>query len=537
MTEVSQDRLMAHMREFARRIKLSGTPEELESFHYLQSVLDGYGYKTTLISHDAYISLPGKARLEVDGVTPDCITHSMSRPAPEGVQGEVIFVGNAAPDSLANRDLAGKIWLVDGIATPDIAVRARDAGALAEIHISPTEHRYEMCVSPVWGSPSPHTLPLLPTTPIVSVNNIDGAKIRTRCQGNETVTARLQTEVDTGWRKTPILVADLDTDDDRPFVLLSGHHDTWYFGVMDNGGANATMLEAAHALAAQRQTLRRGLRLCFWSGHSHGRYSGSAWYADEHWDELDRSCVAHVNVDSTGGEGATILSKSTVTSDLKHVAAQAVHAVAGSPHDGLRPNRNSDASFWGIGIPSIFGSVSTQPPDPVTNMRNALGWWWHTPHDLLDRIDPANLVRDTKIVLAALENLLQSETIPLDHAATADALHAELTPLDLGPAYDLTPLLDTIRTNAKTIANASPAQANPALMQAARALVPLNHTKGDRFTHDPALPLPPFPALDALRDLARHKHAPDRPFYEVAARQSRNRIAHALRQAIAALNP
>src|SRR5215472_14515176 len=57
---VSGTELMRHCREFAKRIKLSGTPEELESFRYLKSCLDGYGYRTALIAHDAYISLPAR---------------------------------------------------------------------------------------------------------------------------------------------------------------------------------------------------------------------------------------------------------------------------------------------------------------------------------------------------------------------------------------------------------------------------------------------------------------------------------------------
>ena len=104
----------------------------------------------------------------------------------------------------------------------------------------------------------------------------------------------MHAQVDTGWRKTPLLAAELDTEEgypDAPFILFSGHHDTWHYGVMDNGAANATMLETARTLApARRAEWRRGLRICFWSGHSHGRYSGSAWYADEYWDELERRC-------------------------------------------------------------------------------------------------------------------------------------------------------------------------------------------------------------------------------------------------------
>ena len=58
--------LMGHMQELARWVKLSGTPDELQSLRYFQAKLDEYGYRTNLIMHDAYISLPGKARVDVD---------------------------------------------------------------------------------------------------------------------------------------------------------------------------------------------------------------------------------------------------------------------------------------------------------------------------------------------------------------------------------------------------------------------------------------------------------------------------------------
>ena len=57
---------MGHMQELARWVKLSGTPDELQSLRYFQAKLDEYGYRTKLIMHDAYISLPGKARVDVD---------------------------------------------------------------------------------------------------------------------------------------------------------------------------------------------------------------------------------------------------------------------------------------------------------------------------------------------------------------------------------------------------------------------------------------------------------------------------------------
>lgn len=549
--EPDRDRLMAHIGEFARRVKLSGTPQERESFAYLQRQMASYGYATRIIEHDAYISLPGEARLKVDGGDIRCITHSMSASSPAGgLTAEVVYGGDGGPADFARLDARERIVLVDGIATEEVAAQARDHGAAGLIHVSPNELLYEMCVSPVWGSPSQLTRDQLPAAVICTIAAEAGAALRERCKSGETVSATMWASVDTGWRKTPILVAELDavdtTDDERPFVLFSGHHDTWHFGVMDNGGANATMLEAARLLAESRGRWRRGLRLCFWSGHSHGRYSGSAWYADEYWDELDRRCVAHVNVDSTGGEGADVLTNSAVIDELKALAAEAVLAETGQVHAGRRHGRAADQSFWGVGLPSMFGSLSHQPPGPI-RMPTALGWWWHTPQDTAEHIDPANLVRDTRIVLRVLDRLLTDEVLPLDYGATAASLQRELERIgtDLAGRFDITPLIaeaqrfgelaEAVRVQAASATGAEAHAINRALMRVSRLLVPLNYTQGNRFAHDSALPHAPWPSLDGLRALAAAEAGEDALFHAVHARQCRNLAAYALREAQAAL--
>ncbi|PST22583.1 aminopeptidase [Rhizobium sp. JAB6] len=543
-----REHLMAHLREFARRVKLSGTPEELESFHYLQAQMNSYGYRTQLLSHDAFISLPGAAKVEIEGESLRCITHSMSVSSGSGgTSGDLAYVGEGTEADFVGKDVAGKIVLVDGIATEEVAAIASAAGALGALHVSPNEHLYEMCVSPVWGSPSQHTRTKLPKTVICTIASEDGMRLRERLARGEKVRATLTAEVDTGWRKTPLLVAELQpASEDEPFVLFSGHHDTWHFGVMDNGGANATMLEAARLLALQASEWQRGLRICFWSGHSHGRYSGSAWYADEYFDDLDRRCVAHVNVDSTGGEGATILTNSGVIDELKPLAAEVIQRLTGQRHAGRRHGRAADQSFWGVGIPSMFGSLSHQPPGPV-KMLTALGWWWHTPHDTAEHIDPANLRRDTQIVLEILWRLLTSPILPLDYTIYADALGKQVAQLqtELAGRIDISVLanaIDELRINAKAIVGAKDlsaakvARINASLMRASRHLVPLNYTSGERFHHDSALPHPAWPSLEGLRALATLPvTSSETAFYAVHARQVRNRVAHALRQANTAL--
>jgi hypothetical protein len=530
--------LMEHMGELARWVKLSGTPDELQSLHYVQGKLDEYGYRTRLIMHDAYISLPGKARVDVDNQTLTSITHSFSRSSSaNGISGPLVYVGDGDAADFASRDLRGAIVLLEGIASPAQAARASRAGAVGQVQISPHQYLHEMCISPVWGNPSGESQSDLPTTVVCTVSNADGSVLRERLLRGDVPKITLHAEVDTGWRQTPILEAEIDAPDaDGPFILFSGHHDTWYYGVMDNGAANATMLEVARLAARERSEWRRGLRLCFWSGHSHGRYSGSTWYADQHWDELERRCAVHVNVDSTGGVGAIALKNAAAAPELTALAGEAIREQAGSDYSGKRMSRSSDQSFWGIGIPAMFGALSEQPPAPV-KMRNALGWWWHTPHDLLDKIDESNLVRDTRVFVHTLWRLLTDQVLPLDFAAHARALLDELETLrlSLGDRCSVDGLIEAATTLREKAA--AGAHSDAALMRASRALAPVYYTSGERFSHDPALPLPAWPVLDPLRKLARVAPGTDSAhFLTVGAIRGRTQLAYAIRKATEALS-
>jgi hypothetical protein len=529
--------LMRHCEEFAKRIKLSGTPEEKESFLYLKRCLESYGCHTQLLEHDAYISLPGPSHVEIQGKRLVSITHSFSRPSPAGgLTAPIADVGDGGPEDFAKQDCRGRIVLVNGIASPAAAARAKAAGAAGQLHVSPHEHLHEMCISPVWGNPSTETIAEIPETVACTISLANGEALRAQLAQSTDLTVTLHAEVDTRWRKTPLLVGDIEgaLGKDGPFVLLSGHHDTWYYGVMDNGSANATMLEAVRLVATQAKTLRRGLRVCFWSGHSHGRYSGSAWYVDQNWRDLDRRCVAHVNVDSTGGIGATVMTENGVVSSLAGLAAEVTLAETGQKHAGLRPSRSSDQSFWGVGIPSMYGSVSHQPPSPV-KMRNALGWWWHTPHDLLDKVDRKFLVRDTRVVVHTLARLLTDRILPLDPAAQLASLKSELAAISPVVPPDLVALVDECAAMAAELKSVSPAdeaasgKLNEQLMRISRLLVPLDYTEGDRFRHDPALPLPAWPVLRPLQALAAATPGTDQArFLAVGAARATNRLLAAM---------
>ena len=556
---ISTSLMFSHLAEFAKRVKLSGTAEELESFRYLKAVLDGYGYVTSLIQHDAYLSLPGRALLKVAGETPRCITHSFSRSSPVGgLTGLVVYVGQGTDQDFTAADVKGRVVLVEGLATPAASLRASRAGALGQIHISPDEHLHEMCVSPVWGSPDTETVHMLPSTVVLTIARSAGERIKARIADGEPVEATINAEIETGWRATPLLVAELPPhgQTEGPFVLFSGHHDTWHYGVMDNGGANAVMLEVARIVAGRRTEWRRGLRLCFWSGHSHGRYSGSAWYADHRWQELERRCAVHVYVDSAGAKCNTVLADMPVCAELKSFAREVIWEQGQQELTGLRMSRAGDQSFWGIGVPSLFMTVGEQPLGSGENVLGSIfagsgrkgagfGWWWHTPDDTLDKMDEGLLGRDTRIYLHAIWALLTSPILPLDYEAYAASLAAELGSLRgaVEPVLDLRDVIarvEDLAAGARALKEQAGGSntlddglANAVLMKLSRCLVPLDYTSGDRFGHDLALPQAAFPVLDPLRLLVRMPEGSEGArFAAVGAVRARNRIRSAIEEAI-----
>lgn len=524
--ELTAERLMELTREISREVRLSGTEEEKRSAEYVRGVLNAAGVETELIFHDAYISLPGAAEIWVGDTRLPCITHSFSAPSVgDGTRGELVDIPSAA--SASDGRVRGKVALLDGLAMTGWVNAVEAGGAVAQIYVN-GDLTHEMIVSAVWGSPGTAERDRYPKDPVVSVTREVGARLREMLRKGS-VEVRIRCEVDTRWRKTPLLVGHVGAASSDDFVLLSGHLDSWHLGAMDNGGANALMCEAARIFAANRSRLRRGLRVAFWSGHSHGRYSGSAWYADNHWRELRDHCVAHVNVDSIGGMGATVLTEGIAMASTRPLGADAIAQVAEAEFEGARPGRAGDQSFVALGVPSLWMSLSEQPPSDHPTARalgtatgntrsGGLGWWWHTVEDTVDKLDPELLLRDAEIYVIALGRLLGEPLVPLAAAGEAAELVDRLEELQAAGKgrIDLSATvaaarealaagerLDAWRT--RHAAEAEPAGAemfNRALARYLQGLVIANYSAYGPYGQDPAAGMRPLPLLDPMRALA-----------------------------------
>jgi hypothetical protein len=176
---VSANELLELAAMLTGEVRLSGSPEELRALERAASLLQGWGFATRMLFHDGYISLPGPATLEIEALGDiTCITHAfgLSTP-PTGLSAPIIDLGAGTPVDWAAADARGKIALVDGLATPEMAYRARLAGTAGQIYIN-DDHLHEMILSPVWGNPTLEQLAHYPEAPAVSVRAGDGARIR-----------------------------------------------------------------------------------------------------------------------------------------------------------------------------------------------------------------------------------------------------------------------------------------------------------------------------------------------------------------------
>ncbi len=551
--EVSGSELKRHLESIAQYVRLSGTEDEAKAFDYIESELKKFGYDVNRYESDALIGYPGKSSLEIvspESISIPCNGYSLSPLTSDaGISGELVYVGAGRASDYQGVDVRGKIVISDGLAMPDKTLASQDAGAIGQIHIN-DEYIHEMCISPVWGTPIPETAHLLPKIPAVAVTKADGDKIRAAMEQG-TVTVRMMTQPFKAWTKIPTLTGDISGTKEDTYVMFNGHVDSWHYGAMDNGTANATMMEVARLLAEHRNELYRGVKMAFWSGHSHGRYASSAWYADTFWHDLHERCAVNVNIDSVGGNGAVILSEAPVMAETYGFAKEVMKETVDVDLDYRRMSRSSDQSFWGHGIPTVLASLSEQSIEDSEMFKamasllgggakgGGLGWWWHTTEDTLDKINHEYLVRDARVYAEAMWRLCTMERLPLDISALADEIGDAVQTyhetargaIDLSGTVEMArDLATTIR--AKDLGNVSPERANRLLMDLDRLLVPVNFTANGPFEQDLALGTVPVPGLREIDELASMDPESDGfKYLKTKLIRQRNRVEAALRAA------
>jgi hypothetical protein len=566
LADISLDAPWETVERFATLVRLSGSPQEREAVDFLIERLRSWGVPHHLHEPTCFISIPLDATLRVD--EPDgkryrakTVAMSVSTDGEE-VSGELVYVPPRLRDDVADDwsygldfsgvDAAGKIIIADGMPAPGRVLDAMAAGALAGIFVNPGEAIHESICTTIWGTPDLDSADRQPNLSVLGVNQRDGQELIALAKRGGRVA--FSTRVDTGWRPIPILVAEIPgSAAPEEFALLHGHIDSWHEGVGDNATGDATMLELARVFWQRRDRLARSLRIAWWSGHSHGRYAGSTWYADAFALDLARGCVAEVNCDSPGCRWADTYNELTAMSETVPLVDAVIRATTGITPQMVRPPRAGDYSFNGIGISSFYMLSSTMSPQartergyyPVGGCGGNIAW--HTEGDTLEIADRETLLRDMRMYAASLLRTLNAPLHPFDWRHTMQEFRATLhryqvaagDMFDFGPSRAAVDALDAALTR---LYAAAPARATPDAASArrfnhvqrrlARLLIPVNYSRETLFHHDPALEVPPLPDLAPALTLAHAgKDIARRGIVTAHLTRGQNRLVWTLEQA------
>ncbi len=574
---VRLDESRALLDRFITLVRESGTADEETAGRYLVSRLNALGVPVTLHTPELYISNPVRAELSIATASGTRSLHA--RPPAMGrstgdvpVEGEICYVPSkyaggtsslfdlpdAARGGGVDDPVRGRIVLTEGFSMPASVGAFERRGAIGQIYIHPGQNVHEGICTSIWGAPTAESIGRKPAVPVVCINNPDGQALIADIQRGA-ARASMKTWLREGWMRCLLPVVEIrGQEDPDEFLLVHGHYDSWYEGIGDNATGDAALLELARVLWGMRDRLKRTVRIAWWPGHSTGRYAGSTWYADTFADEIDEHCIAQLDIDSPGCEGATAYEEVMWMAEADALCRSSIQDALGVTSERVRPLRAGDYSFNQIGPTGLYMLLSNIPIEE----RKRRGYYavggcggniaWHTPDDLMPVADLEILRRDLQVYLTTIVRILNAPLHPFDYAAAADEMRAAVTSYHAAAAgaVDFAPLLTELDALSRAItewrsrAEARVTGADPATRRAlnatirriARLLVPLNYAKGERFDHDPALKLGPVPKLEAAASLAAASPELQR-FMLVGLTRELNKVRATLRAAHRELAP
>ncbi len=450
---VDQAALMSHVSALcAHGERVAGSEEEGLACAYIVSQLKKWGVSCTVHRFRALISNPVDARLELVDMTGRVIrsipgvgvAFSSSTP-PEGLRADIVPIGPGREEDYKNQDVRDKIVLLDGLVSAMQGHIAKKHGAAGIIGVSQGFMLHKNTIGTVWGRPGFAQWNDIPRLPVICIGREAGTLLASLVREGR-VCGVLHTVTEEEIRVLRLPVADVPGYKPE-FVLAGAHYCSWFDGATDNATGNAVLLELARLFHAGKKT-RFGLRLAWWPGHSQGRFSGSAWYAEQFRNELQKRCIGYFNIDSPGARGATAcLPRYTMGEAMpfiEHCLRKAAperavsnqterNILAGRRPDKYvcptRPARQADQSFWGTGLTSfsVYGSLPPEHPDFRASVGGSGGaWWWHSKDDTVDKVDAAILGDDTRICHHLLRSLVCSPVLPWDYSVTMKDFSAAL---------------------------------------------------------------------------------------------------------------
>lgn len=415
--------------------RISGMGQDRKAAEYIINKMSEYGLETRMLEFETYNSHPIYSELKVVSPNTTIIRslpccHIASTP-PEGITLELLYVGAGGENDYIGKDARGKAVLVEvsyAPATPEKARIAAAHGALAMVCMNWGQDQDVICMralKAVWGNPTPESFKNIPQLAGVSITRKSGEYLRDLCKSGP-VQIQMKVESTRHWQNLPQPMGILKgTEDPEKFLLVCGHLDAWDPGVTCNATGDATLLELARVFAKFKDKLKRSIYFLYWNGHEIAEATGSTWFADYFWDNVDRNCIGYINIDSTGMKGA-VKYGADASRELSDFAEKIINKAINEDTKVKYLAKTGDQSFFGLGVPSITGRISFSEEVIKLNNGATLGWWNHTVEDSFDKMDPDNMTKDNKVNAAILYEMANSKVLPYDFTKTCEDISAKV---------------------------------------------------------------------------------------------------------------
>jgi hypothetical protein len=566
LAELSVDNIRAHVKHIVETMpsRLAGTPNAARMAAYSDAQIKAAGLSSRIETIPGLVSFPREAELtilspEEKTLPANTFGHSLETP-PEGLSGEVIYVGSGHFADYEGKDVAGKITLSELSYSPGRHEKQRIAGIMGSTAQIMRNWGYPDntplplgSVKPAWGNPTPETIKTeMPVMPCIGISRVGGGYLLDLLAKGP-VQVRLKTNVENGWRDIQMTIGELAgaTED---FVLVGGHQDGWYGeGAPDNAAGNACMYELVRVFAKHRDKLRRGLVFGFWTAHETGTMVGSSWFADRNWDRVRRHAVAYMMIDQPGMLGTTRWSAHS-THELRnfHQAVES-RTLRNRIAEWHKAPKTGDSSFFGAGIPTFWAEGGFTPEELQATANATCGWWHHSLESTFDKIDWDWMAEHIRIYGAYLWELCTAPILPFEFVSVADQFRnriGELAASGKSVGVDslvahadalkvATQRLEDVkaqwneRCRANAVTDDAAANAlNTCIKRLSRLLLPIVSTAKGTYGHDTFSYTPQSTVIPSLYDVPRlqklARDGSDRWLLETQLVRERNRVSDAL---------
>lgn len=431
LNEISVDNAWSHIKHITKNIpsRLAGSENSRRMAEYAYETFQSAGLESRMHEFLGLVSFPEAAQVRLlSPETRDIVANTLGHSAvTDGVEGELIYVGSGAESDYEGKDVRGKITLSELSYSParhEKAYVAWKRGSTAQIMMNWGDEQNEAVpfgsMKSAWGNPTPETLETeIPDIPCAGIARTEGLRLKQLCQQGP-VRVRLSTKAENGWQPLTMTSAEFNAQAERQFMLIGGHMDSWYGPqATDNAAGNAVIMELARVFRAHGDDLPRGLVAGLWMGHETGTMISSTRFADVNWDRLRRSCVGYMQIDQPG-----IADTSTwhllSTDDIQPYGMRTTQAVVGDmPVHWRRQQKNGDSSFFGVGLACIGGEMSFTDEEIQRTALANLGWFHHSIHNTIDKLDKDRLALHLKVYAHWLWGLLTSPILPHEYHTLA----------------------------------------------------------------------------------------------------------------------